>query len=238
MREFAGRQVYDRIDEVIAPRHTALLVVDMQNDFSAADGAFGKRGADTARIRVVVPAIAGLLEAARAAGARRVFARHTHEADLSNLSPARLSFYAMLYGGVDPYHAIRGSWGQQVIEELKPLPGESMFDKGRSSGFIGTNLDMLLRSNRIETVVITGMATHACVESTARDAGFLDYYVVVASDAVADYRDDLHQASLLTLSQRVILATSEEIRTCWTAANAAPACCKPFTKDSADEHCR
>jgi nicotinamidase-related amidase len=128
-----------------------------------------------------------------------------------------LSFYAMLYGGADPVHAIRGSWGQQIVEELAPQGHESVIDKGRSSGFIGTSLDMVLRSNRIETVVIAGMATHACVESTARDAGFFDYYVVVARDAVADYREDLHQASLLTLSQRVILADSAALRKCWPA---------------------
>jgi len=222
MREVAGRRIYDRLDEIIAPQHTALLVVDMQNDFCAAEGVFGRHGADTARIRAIVPTIAGLLDDARSAGVRRAFARHTHEADLSNLSPARLSFYTMLYGGADPYHAIRGTWGHQIVSELNPLPGEAVFDKGRSSGFIGTNLDMILRSNRIETVIVTGMATHACVESTARDAGFLDYYVVVASDAVADYREDLHQASLLTLSQRVILADSGELRRCWSAARAGP----------------
>jgi nicotinamidase-related amidase len=216
MREFAGRQVYDRLEEIVAREHTALLVVDMQNDFCDAGGVFGKCGADTARIRSAVPAIAGVLKAARASGAKRVFMRHTHEADLSNLSPARLSFYAMLYGGADPYHAIRGSWGHEIIGEIAPHPGETVIDKGRSSGFIGTNLDMVLRSNGIKTVVITGMATHACVESTARDAGFFDYYVVVVRDAVADYREDLHQASLLTLSQRVILADSSELSRCWS----------------------
>ncbi len=217
MREFAGRQVYDRLHEIIAPAHTALLVVDMQKDFCEPDGVFGKGGADTARIRKVVPAIASLIDGARSAGTKRVFMRHTHEADLSNLSPARLSFYAMLYGGADPHHAIRGSWGHQVIDDLSPRSDETVIDKGRSSSFIGTSLDMVLRSNRIETVVITGMATHACVESTARDAGFFDYYVVVARDAVADYRDDLHEASLLTLSQRVILADGDDIRKCWAA---------------------
>lgn len=215
MREFAGRQVYDRLDEIIAPEHTAFLVVDMQKDFCEPEGVFGKGGADTARIREAVPTISGLLDDARSVGAKRVFMRHTHEADLSNLSPARLSFYSMLYGGANPYHAIRGSWGHQVIDDLSPRPDETVLDKGRSSSFIGTSLDMILRSNRIETVVITGMATHACVESTARDAGFFDYYVVVARDGVADYREDLHQASLLTLSQRVILADSADIRKCW-----------------------
>lgn len=218
MREFAGRQVYDQLHEIVGPQHTALLVVDMQNDFCAPTGVFGKGGADVARISVAVPAIAGLLNSARAANARRVFMRHTHEADLSNLSPARLSFYAMLYGGADPYHAIRNSWGHQIVDELSPLPGEMVINKGRSSSFIGTGLDMFLRSNRIETVVIAGMATHACVELTARDAGFFDYYVVVVEDAVADYREDLHRASLLTLSQRVILSSTDAVKAAWARA--------------------
>jgi ureidoacrylate peracid hydrolase len=215
MREFAGRSVYDRLEEIVAPDHTAFLVVDMQKDFCEPTGVFGKGGADTARIRAAIPTIGGLLEDARSAGVRRVFMRHTHEADLSNLSPARLSFYAMLYGGADPYHAIRGSWGHEIVDALAPKPGETVIDKGRSSSFIGTSLDMVLRSNRIATVVITGMATHACVESTARDAGFFDYYVVVVRDAVADYREDLHQASLLTLGQRVILVDGLELSRCW-----------------------
>lgn len=220
MREFAGRQVYDQLEEIVAPEHTALLVVDMQKDFCEPTGVFGKAGADTARIRTAIPTIAGLLDDARSVGARRVFMRHTHEADLSNLSPARLSFYAMLYGGADPYHAIKGSWGHQIIDALAPQPGEAVIDKGRSSSFIGTSLDMTLRSNRIQTVVVTGMATHACVESTARDAGFFDYYVVVVRDGVADYRDDLHQASLLTMGQRVILVDSAELSQCWAGTQA------------------
>lgn len=217
MREIAGRQVFDTLDEIIDPRHTALLVVDMQNDFCEPEGVFGKSGADTSRIRKVVPAISSLLEGARSAGSKRIFMRHTHESDLSNLSPARLSFYAMLYGGANPYHAIRSTWGHRIIDDLSPLPGETTIDKGRSSSFIGTNLDMVLRSNGICSVIVTGMATHACVESTARDAGFFDYYVVVVKDAVADYRADLHEASLLTLAQRVILADSSEIIGRWSA---------------------
>lgn len=215
MREFAGRQVYDTLEEIVAPEHTALLVVDMQKDFCEPTGVYGKGGADTARIGAAVPTISRVLADARSAGVKRVFMRHTHEADLSNLSPARLSFYAMLYGGSDPYHAIRGTWGHEIVDALAPEPGEAVIDKGRSSSFIGTSLDMVLRSNRIETVVVTGMATHACVESTARDAGFFDYYVVVVRDGVADYREDLHQASLLTMGQRVILVNSGDLKRCW-----------------------
>jgi nicotinamidase-related amidase len=218
MRNLAGKDVYDKLEEIVAAPHTALLVVDMQNDFCSPEGVFGKGGADTARVRAIIPGIQRLVETARTAKTRCIFLRHSHEADLSNLSPARLSFYAMLYGGADPYHAIRGSWGQEIVPELAPDKREAVIDKSRSSGFISTSLDQLLRSNRIETVVITGMATHACVESTARDAGFLDYYVVVVEDCVADYREDLHRASLLTLGQRVVLAGSDALREVWQRA--------------------
>jgi nicotinamidase-related amidase len=217
MRNFAGKLVYDALEEIVAAPHTALLVVDMQNDFCSPDGVFGKRGADTAPVRAIIPATRRLLDTARRTGTRPIFLRHTHEPDLSNLSPARLSFYAMLYGGADPYHAIRGTWGHEIVGELAPKEGEIVIDKSRSSGFIATSLDLVLRSNRIETVVITGMATHACVESTARDAGFFDYYAVVVEDCVADYRDDLHRAALLTLGQRVTLSNSEALCKVWLA---------------------
>lgn len=219
MRRIEGKIVYDTIEEIVQPARTALIVTDMQNEFCSPEGVPARNGADVSSVQGIVPRLQGLLAAARAAGVRVIFLRHTHEADLSNLSPARLSFYAMLYGGkISPYHCIRGSWGHEIIAELAPLKGEAVINKDRSSGFIATNLDLLLRSNRIESVVITGMATHACVESTARDAGFFDYYVAVVRDGVADYRRELHEAALLTLSNRCNIVTADEVMAAWTKA--------------------
>lgn len=223
MREIANKLVYDTLEEVVWPRHTALLIVDMQNDFCSPDGVPGKNGTDVAPVRAIIPTLQRLIAAARANGVRVIYLRHTHEPDLRNLSPARLSFYAMLYGGkISPYHAIRGSWGHAIVPELAPAADETVVDKDRSSAFIATNLDLVLRSNRVESVVIAGMATHACVESTARDAGFFDYYTVVASDGVADYSSQLHEASMLTMRNRCLLATSDEIMADWSDAAAAP----------------
>lgn len=223
MREIANKLVYDTLEEVVRPRHTALLVVDMQNEFCSPDGVPGKNGADVAPVRAIIPTLRRLIAAARANGVRVIYFRHTHEPDLRNLSPARLSFYAMLYGGkISPYHAIRGSWGHAIVPELAPAADETVVDKDRSSAFIATNLDLILRSNRAESVVIAGMATHACVESTARDAGFFDYYTVVATDCVADYSPQLHDASLLTLRNRCLLATSGEIMAGWSVAASEP----------------
>lgn len=113
MREFAGRLVYDRMEEIAASQHTALLVVDMQNDFCHTDGVFGKNGEPVERIQSIVAGLAKFIKAARDAGVMVLFLRHTHEPDLANLSPARLSFYTRLYEGSDPYHVIRGTWGNR-----------------------------------------------------------------------------------------------------------------------------
>ncbi len=219
MRRIESKLVYDTLDEIVAPERTALIVVDMQNEFCSPDGIPGKNGANVKPVKAIVPTLQRLLQTARSTSVRVLYLRHTHEPDLSNLSPARLSFYAMLYGGsITPYHAIRGTWGHKIVPELTPEEGEIVINKDRSSGFFATNLDLLLRSNGIESVVISGMATHACVESTARDAGFYDYYVVVVKDGVADYSRKLHQASLLTMSNRCNMATSEEIVAVWKRA--------------------
>src|SRR5205807_2245639 len=77
MRNFAGRDVYDKLEEVVAAPHTALLVVDMQNDFCSPEGVFGKRGADTSPVRAIIPGIRRLLETARSAKTRCIFLRHT-----------------------------------------------------------------------------------------------------------------------------------------------------------------
>ena len=219
MQKIANKLVYDSVAEMVVPSRCALLIVDMQNEFCSPKGIPGKAGIDVSPVQKIIPPVQRLLAAARAASVRVIFFRQSHEKDLANVSPARLSFYAALYAGkLSPFHAIRGTWGHEIIPELEPIEGEHVINKDRSSGFIATNLDLLLRSNKIETVVITGMATHACVESTARDAGFFDYYAVLATDGVADYSAELHNASLLTLKNRCYMSTTAELIGLWSGA--------------------
>jgi nicotinamidase-related amidase len=99
-----------------------------------------------------------------------------------------------------------------------PREGELVVPKWRSSGFWGTNLDLLLRSNGIESLVVCGCTTEGCVESTARDALFNDYYVVVVSDGVASDDRAQHEASLMLMANRFDLAATDEIVGCWKAS--------------------
>jgi len=118
-------------------------------------------------------------------------------------------------------YTVEGSDGQQIIPELAPKPGDVVVRKYRSSGFWGTNLDMLLRSNGIKSIVVTGATTEGCVESTARDGLFNDYYVIVPEDCVASDDPAQHDASMLLMRHRFDVVPSSEILEMWSSAASA-----------------
>jgi nicotinamidase-related amidase len=112
-------------------------------------------------------------------------------------------------------YTIPGTPGHEFARDFAPLENELVVRKYRSSGFWGTNLDMLLRSNGIKTVVVGGCTTEGCVESTARDAMFNDFYVVIAEDCVASDDRAQHEASMLLMRHRFDVAVSDEIKRIW-----------------------
>jgi len=137
-------------------------------------------------------------------------------------SPAQIRFNLRLHDGhhgqAEPLaYTLDGSEGQRFVPGLEPRDGELVVKKYRSSAFWGTNLALLLRSNGIKSVVVTGATTEGCVESTARDAMFSDYYVVLATDAVGSDDRAQHDASMFLMAHRFDLATSEDIRKHWAA---------------------
>ncbi len=120
---------------------------------------------------------------------------------------------------------VSGTWGAEILPETGIKPDDIVVQKWRPSAFRSTNLDMVLRCNNIRTVVLTGVITQGCVESTARDAMFHDYYTVIAKDCVATYYKDLHDASLKVLGSRFDMLSAEELTGIWQseAATAAAA---------------
>jgi nicotinamidase-related amidase len=223
MIEIEGKQVYTTLDELVEPAHTALVVVDMQRDFCLPGGAFDQQGVDISMYPPMIPRLARLIAGARAAGVHVVYIQMTVLPNRRSESPAQIRFNLRLHfashGGVEPLaYTPDGSVGQEVIPELTPQDGDLIVKKYRSSGFWGTNLDMLLRSNGVETVVVTGCTTEGCVESTARDAMFNDYYVVLVEDCVASDDPKQHDASLFLMRHRFDIATADEIVGIWSAA--------------------
>jgi nicotinamidase-related amidase len=222
MIEVEGKQVFTELSELVDPAHVALVVVDMQRDFCIPGGAFDRLGVDISMYPEMIPRLARLIEGARAAGVRVVYIQMTTLPGRAIESPAQIRFNLRLHlasnGGEPLRYTEDGSTGQQVIDELAPEPNDLMVKKYRSSGFWGTNLDMLLRSNGILSVIVTGCTTEGCVESTARDALFNDYYVVVPEDCVASDDRAQHDASMLLMRHRFDIATSDEILGAWTGA--------------------
>lgn len=218
-----GKKVYSDLSELVEPAHTALLLIDMQCDFIEADGAFGQMGIDLSMYAQSRPRLRQLLASARDNAVLVVHVQNTAMPRRLSDSPSQIRFnlrmHAAARGDGEPLrYTIPGTRGHQIVPDLAPESDELIVPKYRSSAFWGTNLDLLLRSNGIETVVVTGGSTEGCVESTARDAMFTNYYVVIAEDCVASDDHAQHDASMLLMRHRFDMADSTEIATVWAAA--------------------
>lgn len=213
--EINGKKVFDTLEEIIDPRHTAIIVVDVQNDFCSEGGYFHKvLGSDLSTINRMIPRLIRFIGEARDYGMMIVFIQNTRLRNHKSDSPSWLLQQMKLGGGV-PQYTIERTWGQDFVEGLQPLDGEPMVKKFRWSAFVNTNLDRILRSNNIKSLVITGVVTEGCVESTVRDASFHDYYVVVVRDCVASTDKERHEASLRFISWRWDVVNSNKIISVW-----------------------
>lgn len=215
-----NKQVYTTLTELVHPRHTALVVVDMQNDFCKPDWAFDQLGIDISMYPAMIPRLAYLMAEARKYSIPILYIQMTVLPGRISESPAQIRFNMRLHLGshaaMQPLcYTIEGTPGQDIIDDLKPQPGDIIVKKYRSSGFWGTNLDMILRSNSIESVIMTGCTTEGCVESTARDALFNDYYVILSEDCVASDDPQQHEASLFLMRHRFDVVTSQDIVAAW-----------------------
>ncbi len=219
MIEIEGKQVFTELSELVDPAHSALVVVDMQRDFCHPGGAFDRLGVDISMYPPVIPRIASLLQGARAAGVQVIYIQMTVLPGRKSESPAQIRFNLRMHlaeaGGEALGYTADGSVGQEILPELAPVDGDLVVKKYRSSAFWGTNLDLLLRSNGIKSLIVAGCTTEGCVESTARDALFNDYYVVVVEDCVASDDRAQHEASLLLMRHRFDIATAEEVLRVW-----------------------
>jgi ureidoacrylate peracid hydrolase len=171
-------------------RQAAVVVVDMQNAFASKGGLLDIAGADLSGTPSVIHCIKELLDAARRAGVPVVYLQMGYKPDLSNSggagSPNSRKELAMHLMTCRPELRgkllTEGTWDFEIVEELKPLKGDLVVLKTRYSGFAGTTLDSLLRTRGIRYLFLAGIATNVCVESTLRDAYFLDYWPILIVD--------------------------------------------------------
>lgn len=200
---------WNDLTEILRPASAAVLVVDVQNDFCHDDGTFARTGADLTPIQAMVPTLASFVDRARAAGAMIVWIQQSTLPGGRSDSVAWRAFKSR--DGKDPDYTLAGTWGEQFVDELKVGDGEPVIRKHRSSAFVNTTLDLVLRSNGIRTVVATGVMSHGCVESTVRHASFLDYFVVPVEDCVQSTNQRLHDYGLATMRHYYHVLPSDRI---------------------------
>jgi ureidoacrylate peracid hydrolase len=203
-----GPFVFDRAE-------TAVLVVDMQNDFGSEGGMFHRAGIDISPIQAVVRPIGRVLAAARQERLKVVYLKMGFQPDLSDAgelgSPNRerhllfgVGQTVSSPGGTPSRTLIRDQWGTQIVPELAAEPGDLELYKHRFSGFYQTELDAHLRKSGIRNLIVTGCTTSVCVESTIRDAMFRDYSCLLLADCCAEpigqqLPRSNHDASLLVV---------------------------------------
>lgn len=204
------------LEEKVRPGWVALLIIDMCNDFIHPDGKAAARAQRPIQhAQAVIPPMQRLLHVARAAGVMIVFGQHTTlPGNASDSGPWLDARSRATYSVADL--CMDGSWGQQIIDELAPVPTDLILKKYRYSAFAGTSLDLLLRSASIKTAICCGVSTNVCVESTAREAFSNDYYVVIPADACASWDANLHEAALASARHRyATVCTTDDLARAW-----------------------
>jgi ureidoacrylate peracid hydrolase len=208
----------------VAFERSAVVVVDMQNAFASKGGTLDLAGADLSEAPRVVRTIREVLDASRAAGVPIVHLQVGYKPDLSNAGGPRSPNYyketAMHLMCAHPELKgkllTEGSWDFAIVDELTPQPGDLVVLKTRYSGFAGTTLDSQLRVRGIQYLFFAGIAANVCVESTLRDAYFLDYWpILVADGTMAAGGPSVYDATLFNVESFFgWTVKSEDLRAC------------------------
>lgn len=183
--------------------HPLLMIIDMQNGFAHPKGSFGQMGFAIERYRAIIPAVQELLAYFRTRELPVYFTKAIREASgidcldrvhkiLPESRRERIQKIPL---------CIRGTWDADILDELVPLETEHIVEKRRDSAFQDTELDLWLRALRVDTLIFCGIDTFICVDSTLRNAFNLGYDVLLAGDAVASTRPELHRATIEGVSE-------------------------------------
>lgn len=205
-------------DYRFALAHAALVVIDMQRDFLEPGGFGAMLGNDVTRLQAIVPTVARVLDAWRAAGGRVVHTRESHRPDLSDCPPAKRlrGDPPARIGDMGPMGRIlvAGEPGNQIVPALAPLPGERVVDKPGKGAFFATGLHEALQAEGVTQLLLMGVTTEVCVQTTMREANDRGYACLLVEDGTESYFPEFKAATLaMIVAQGAIVG--------WTAPSAA-----------------
>jgi len=201
------------LKQIIDPQSTVLLVIDMQNDFCHPEGVCALSVSDVTSTVVMLPSLIKLIDNARRANVKIILIRTTYDEWTVSNTMKLLPRYEEWSNKL----CLAGTWGVEFFG-VSPKPEDYVITKHRNSAFIGTSLDLVLRSIGVKTIIVTGVSTHICVECTIRDGFQYGYFPILASDCTETGSSD--ERVLRSAFERIDgrwgkVVTSEEIAKAW-----------------------
>jgi nicotinamidase-related amidase len=209
MFEIGGKQIAASLAEIVAPKHSALLIWDME--YAIGPNAFNYKD--------ILANLKSLSARAREAGVPVLYSVQTGFDLMKEEAPVWVRVRMKRAKASDPKQLLKEKedpHDREIVQELKPEPKDIVFQKRRPDGFVGTDLDLILRSNGVRTILIGGVATEGGVEGTARTARNLGYDIVVLKDCVGSRNRELHELAFKLMEQTHFdIATAGEIAEIW-----------------------
>lgn len=215
------------MSEPIPIQDTALLLIDVQNGFLHPDGMVARMagGALPETSAAAIAPLARTISAARAAGVPIIYTQHAWRADLSDAGFTGEVIQRSLAQTPEALKEVAslsvGSWEAEILDELAPAPEDHVVPKNRYDAFLGTPLEQLLTRLGIRTLVVGGLVTSCCVESTVRDAAMRDYRVLLVGDAIGDIETAVHEDALARMARMFgLLVSSDDVAAAWALVTA------------------
>jgi ureidoacrylate peracid hydrolase len=197
---------------------STVLIIDVQNCTASDGGMWNLAGLDVSKFQNILGPITRLTESFRSKDRKVVYIVHCYSSDFRELgepdsvlwarSPAYISYHE--HPEWREKSLMRGTWGSEIVDEIKPKEDDIVIEKSRYSGFWGTNLDAILRSLNTRYLLIGGQLAHICVEATLRDAFYYGYFPIYVSDAVAAMSTETEQATINTVTSAYGWVTTSE----------------------------
>ncbi|EOR24687.1 cysteine hydrolase [Cytobacillus oceanisediminis] len=188
------------------PKHSALLIVDVQNDYCHKEGSLAKQDLDVSMVDEMMPNLKSMITSMKEINVPIIYIQTIHEDSTDSET-----WIKRLKGKNQKNLCRKDTWGAEFYQ-LEPENKDVIVIKHRYSAFINTRLDSVLRALKIQTLLMAGVSTNICVESTARDGFMLDYDVIFLSDCTAAFSKEAHDMTLQTINQFFgTVATSKEV---------------------------